>query len=234
MLPTLYLIPSTLGAENVNDFLPEGTLNIIRNLKHFIVEDSKTARAFLKTCNIVYTQSDLSVEVLDKHDPNQNIAQLMLPLKEGISMGVLSEAGCPGVADPGALVVAEAHRMGVKVVPLVGPSSLLLALMASGLEGQRFCFHGYITIDKTERMKKIQRMEEAAKTRKETQLFIETPYRNNQVLSDLLQHLGGETKLCLAVSINTPEEMIRTLKVKEWKNNKPELHKLPCVFLIGG
>ncbi len=234
MLPTLYLIPSTLGAENVNDFLPEGTLNIIRNLKHFIVEDSKTARAFLKTCSIVYAQSDLSVEVLDKHDPNQNIKELLSPLREGISMGVLSEAGCPGVADPGALVVAEAHRMGVKVVPLVGPSSLLLALMASGLEGQRFCFHGYITIDKTERMKKIQRMEETAKSRKETQLFIETPYRNNQVMSDLLQYLGGETKLCLAVSINTPDEMIRTLKVKEWKNNKPELHKLPCVFLIGG
>jgi 16S rRNA (cytidine1402-2'-O)-methyltransferase len=234
MLPTLYLIPSTLGAENVNDFLPEGTLNIIRNLKHFIVEDSKTARAFLKTCSLVYAQSDLSVEELNKHDANQNIAELLAPLKEGFSMGVLSEAGCPGVADPGALVVAEAHRMGVKVVPLVGPSSLLLALMASGLEGQRFCFHGYITIDKTERMKKIQRMEEAAKTRKETQLFIETPYRNNQVMSDLLQYLGGETKLCVAVSINTPDEMIRTLKVKEWKQNKPELHKLPCVFLIGG
>lgn len=234
MLPTLYLIPSTLGAENVNDFLPEGTLNIIRNLKHFIVEDSKTARAFLKTCSLVYAQSDLSVEVLDKHNPDQNIAALLTPLREGISMGVLSEAGCPGVADPGALVVAEAHRMGVKVVPLVGPSSLLLALMASGLEGQRFCFHGYITIDKTERMKKIQRMEEAAKSRKETQLFIETPYRNNQMMSDLLQYLGGETKLCLAVSINTPEEMIRTHKVKEWKQNKPELHKLPCVFLIGG
>jgi 16S rRNA (cytidine1402-2'-O)-methyltransferase len=234
MLPTLYLIPSTLGAENVNDFLPEGTLNIIRNLKHFIVEDSKTARAFLKTCSLVYAQNELSVEVLDKHDTNQNIAELLAPLKEGFSMGVLSEAGCPGVADPGALVVAEAHRMGVKVVPLVGPSSLLLALMASGLEGQRFCFHGYITIDKTERMKKIQRMEEAAKTRKETQLFIETPYRNNQVMSDLLQYLGGETKLCVAVSINTPDESIRTLKVKEWKQNKPELHKMPCVFLIGG
>lgn len=233
MLPTLYLIPSTLGAEKVNDFLPEGTLNVIRNLKYFIVEDSKTARAFLKTCGLVYAQSELNVAVLDKHDPDQNIADLLLPLQEGKSMGVLSEAGCPGVADPGALVVAEAHRRGVKVVPLVGPSSLLLALMASGLEGQRFCFHGYITIDKTERMKKIQRMEEAAKSRKETQLFIETPYRNNQVMSDLLQYLGGETKLCLAVSINTPEEMIRTLKVKEWKNNKPELHKLPTVFLIG-
>jgi len=233
MIPTLYLIPSTLGAEDVSLFLPEGTLNVIRSLHHFIVEDSKTSRAFLKTCSITIPQSELIVEVLDKHDPNQNVATLLNPMSDGHSIGLLSEAGCPGVADPGAKVVAEAHRKGYKVVPLVGPSSLLLALMASGLDGQQFCFHGYISIDKTERMKKIQRMEEAAKSRKETQLFIETPYRNNQVFADLVQYLGGETKLCIAVSLNTEEEMIRTLKVKEWKMQMPELHKKPCVFLIG-
>ncbi len=233
MIPTLYLIPSTLGAENVNDFLPEGTLTIIRSLQHFIVEDSKTARAFLKTCSITIPQSELVIQELDKHQPDQDMAELLLPMKSGISMGLLSEAGCPGVADPGARVVAEAHRNGYKVMPLVGPSSLLLALMASGLSGQQFCFHGYLPIDKGERMKKIQRMEEAAKSKKETQLFIETPYRNNQLLADLLQYLSGETKICLASDLTTTDEHIRTLKVKDWKKSPPELHKKPCVFLIG-
>ena len=214
-------------------FLPEGTLTVIKALKNFIVEDSKTARAFLKTCNIPTPQAELNVQELDKHDPDQNLNTLMQALAEGNDVGLLSEAGCPGVADPGARVVAEAHRKGYKVVPLTGPSSLLLALMASGLDGQRFCFHGYLPLDKMERMKKIQRMEEAAKSRKETQLFIETPYRNNQLLADLLQHLSGETKICLAADLTTPTEMIRTLKARDWKKEKPELHKRPCVFLIG-
>ena len=232
-MPILYLIPSTLGAGDVSMFLPEGTLTVIKALKNFIVEDSKTARAFLKTCNIPTPQAELNVQELDKHDPDQNLNTLMQALAEGNDVGLLSEAGCPGVADPGARVVAEAHRKGYKVVPLTGPSSLLLALMASGLDGQRFCFHGYLPLDKMERMKKIQRMEEAAKSRKETQLFIETPYRNNQLLADLLQHLSGETKICLAADLTTPTEMIRTLKARDWKKEKPELHKRPCVFLIG-
>ena len=232
-MPILYLIPSTLGAGDVSMFLPEGTLTVIKALKNFIVEDSKTARAFLKTCNIPTPQAELNVQELDKHDPDQNLNTLMQALAEGNDVGLLSEAGCPGVADPGARVVAEAHRKGYKVVPLTGPYSLLLALMASGLDGQRFCFHGYLPLDKMERMKKIQRMEEAAKSRKETQLFIETPYRNNQLLADLLQHLSGETKICLAADLTTPTEMIRTLKARDWKKEKPELHKRPCVFLIG-
>lgn len=231
-MPTLYLIPSTLGAEDVSLFLPEGTLSVIRALKHFIVEDSKSARAFLKSCAIPTPQADLDIQVLDKHNPDQDINLLLQALAAGHDTGILSEAGCPGVADPGSKIVAEAHRRSYKVVPLVGPSSLLLALMASGLEGQRFCFHGYLPIDRTERMKKIQRMEETAKSRNETQLFIETPYRNNQLLSDLLQYLSGETKICLAVDISLPAEMIRTLKVKDWKKQAPELHKRPCVFLI--
>ncbi|MBK7888315.1 MAG: SAM-dependent methyltransferase [Bacteroidetes bacterium] len=233
MISKLYLIPSSLGGVHVQDFLPEGTLTVIRSLQHFIVEDGKTARAFLKTCSITIPQSELVIQELDKHQPDQDMAELLLPMKSGISMGLLSEAGCPGVADPGARVVAEAHRNGYKVMPLVGPSSLLLALMASGLSGQQFCFHGYLPIDKAERMKKIQRMEEAAKSKKETQLFIETPYRNNQLLADLLQYLSGETKICLASDLTTPDEHIRTLKVKDWKKSPPELHKKPCVFLIG-
>ncbi len=232
-MATLFLIPSTLGAEDVSGFLPEGTLSIIHSLKYFIVEDAKTARAFLKSCNIPTPQAELDIRVLDKHDPNQDLNDLLSGFSSGNDVGVLSEAGCPGVADPGAKIVAEAHRRGITVKPLTGPSSLLLALMASGLEGQRFCFHGYLPIDKSERMKKIQRLEEYARGRKETQLFIEAPYRNNQLLSDLLQYLSGETRLCIAADITTADESIRTLKIKDWKKQKPELHKRPVVFLIG-
>ena len=232
-MPTLFLIPSTLGAEDVSAFLPEGTLAVIRSLKYFIVEDAKTARAFLKSCTIPTPQADLDIRVLDKHDPNQDLNDLLFGLTNGNDVGVLSEAGCPGVADPGAKIVAEAHRRGFAVKPLTGPSSLLLALMASGLEGQRFCFHGYLPIEKSERMKKIQRLEEYARGRKETQLFIEAPYRNNQLLTDLLQYLSGETKLCIAADLTTAQESIRTLKIKDWKKQKPELHKRPVVFLIG-
>jgi 16S rRNA (cytidine1402-2'-O)-methyltransferase len=171
--------------------------------------------------------------VLDKHNANQDLNELLHGLGTGNDVGVLSEAGCPGVADPGAKIVSEAHRRGYPVKPLTGPSSLLLALMASGLEGQRFCFHGYLPIDKGERMKKIQRLEEYARGRKETQLFIEAPYRNNQLLADLLQHLSGETRLCIAADLTTPQESVRTLKIKDWKKQKPELHKRPVVFLIG-
>jgi len=229
----LYLIPSTLGAEDVSGFLPEGTLTVIRSLRYFIVEDAKTARAFLKTCNIPTPQAELDIRVLDKHEPHQDLNDLLSGLLNGNDVGVLSEAGCPGVADPGAKIVAEAHRRGYTVKPLTGPSSLLLAIMASGLEGQRFCFHGYLPIDKGERMKKIQRLEEYARGRKETQLFIEAPYRNNQLMADLLQYLSGETRLCIAADITTADESIRTLKVKDWKKQKPELHKRPVVFLIG-
>jgi 16S rRNA (cytidine1402-2'-O)-methyltransferase len=232
-MPVLYLIPSTLGGDNVQLFLPEGTLEVIRRLRHFVVEDSKTARAFLKSCLIPTPQSDLDIQVLDKHASEQNPADLMKAMEQGFDVGILSEAGCPGVADPGASLVAYAHRKGYTVKPLTGPSSLLLALMASGLEGQRFCFHGYLPIDKSERMKKIQRMEEVARTRKETQLFIETPYRNNQLFGDLLLYLNTETRICVAIDLTTPNESVRTLKVKDWKKQKPELHKRPVVFLIG-
>lgn len=232
-MSTLFLIPSTLGAENVSLFLPAGTIEVVHSLKHFVVEDAKTARAFLKSCGIPTPQAELDIRVLDKHQPDQDLKALLQGLSDGNDVGVLSEAGCPGVADPGAKLVAEAYRMGHRVKPLTGPSSLLLALMASGLEGQRFCFHGYLPIDKQERMKKMQRIEEASRSRQETQLFIEAPYRNNQLLADLLQHLSGETKLCIAVDLTLSSEFIRTLRVREWKKQVPELHKRPTVFLIG-
>jgi len=230
---TLYLIPSSLGSSQASDYLPEKTLATLRSLRHFIAENAKTARAFLKTCDMPCPQSDLTVAELDKHDPAQQAEALLAPLIAGNDMGVLSEAGCPGVADPGAFLVAAAHRLGIRVVPLVGPSSLLLALMASGLEGQRFCFHGYLPIDRAERIKRIQKLEESARQRKETQLFIETPYRNESLFTDLVNGLGGETRLCLALDLTMPNEHIQTLRIRDWEKQKPSLNKRPCVFLIG-
>lgn len=178
-------------------------------------------------------QSELEVLALDKHDSDPHLDSLLVPLLNGHDTGLLSEAGCPGVADPGAAIVAAAHLKGVRVVPLVGPSSLLLALMASGLEGQRFCFHGYLPIDKTERVKRIQRLEDQSRQRNETQFFIETPYRNDALFKDLVTTLSGETRLCLAVDLSLPTESIQTKRVKEWKKQTPNLNKRPCVFLIG-
>jgi 16S rRNA (cytidine1402-2'-O)-methyltransferase len=230
---TLYLIPSSLGTTQASDYLPERTLTAIRSLRHFIAENAKTARAFLKTCEMPCPQSELEVLELDKHDPAQHVDSLLASLLNGHDAGLLSEAGCPGVADPGADIVAAAHRKGIRVIPLVGPSSLLLALMASGLEGQRFCFHGYLPIDKSERTKRIQRIEDQARQRKETQLFIETPYRNDALFKDLVTTLSGETRLCLAFDLSLPTETIQTKRIAEWKKQQPSLNKRPCVFLIG-
>lgn len=187
----------------------------------------------MKGCRITIPQADLRISVLDKHNEQQDTEPLLAPLREGYPIGLLSDAGCPGVADPGARVVSAAHRAGIEVIPMIGPSSLLLALMASGLEGQRFCFHGYLPIDKGERAKKIIRLEESAVSRKETQLFIETPYRNNGLITDLLQQLRGDTRLCIAADLTLPTQFIRTKKIKEWKKQVPDLHKRPAVFLLG-
>jgi 16S rRNA (cytidine1402-2'-O)-methyltransferase len=230
--PILYLIPSSLGNEDPEYFLPKETLNVIHRLSFFIVENEKTARAFLKSCKITIPQQELNIFELDKHNPNQDILEFLKPAKEGHSIGLLSEAGCPAVADPGALIVAAAHKLNITVKPLVGPSSLLLALMASGLDGQRFCFHGYLPIEKEARVKAIQKLEKEAQQKKETQLFIETPYRNNQMLNDLLASCNNETRVCLAVSLNTAEEWIKTLRIQDWKKQTPDINKKPCVFLL--
>ena len=230
--PCLYLIPSTLGNEDTELFLPKGTIEIIHLLKYFIVENEKTARAFLKTCKIVFPQSELVILELDKHDPKQDIQTFLKHSKDGHSIGLLSEAGCPAVADPGSLIVAAAHRLNLTVKPLVGPSSLLLALMASGLEGQRFCFHGYLPIDRDPKSKAILKLEREAQVNKQTQIFIETPYRNNTLLKDLLSICNNDTRLCIAVDLNTPSEWIKTMRIQEWKKQIPELHKKQVVFLL--
>ena len=227
----LYIIPVLLGGENISELLPQGTIDIAKRLKHFIVENEKSARKFLKLAGTP-DQSELQISELDKHADDINFHELLIAAKDGNDIGLLSEAGAPAVADPGAAVVNTAHQLKIKVIPLAGPSSILMALMASGLNGQSFCFHGYLPIDKDERFKKLKLIERDAQVRNQTQLFIETPYRNNQLLKDLIALLPGEMKLCIAANISLPEEYILTQTVSNWKKHIPDLHKQPCVFLI--
>ena len=228
----LYLIPSSLGADDVRLFLPQGTLDIIHSLRYFVVENEKTARQFLKICGITIPQSELIIEVIDKHS-TPHFDALLKPAISGHGLGLLSEAGCPAVADPGAGLVKAAYAHGVLVMPLVGPSSLLLALMASGMNGQSFCFHGYLPLDLEERVRKIKLLEKDSNQRKQTQLFIETPYRNNQLLKDLIANCDANTHLCIAANLTLPDQYISTKKIMNWKGKLPDLHKKPAVFLIG-
>lgn len=229
----LYLVPNTLGEYPPSVVLSENTLSIIRNLDTFIVENSKSARAFLKACEILKPQNELTILELDKHNPDEDLSHYLKPLQSGVNTGLLSEAGVPAVADPGARIVKRAHALGIRVVPLTGPSSILLALMASGLDGQRFSFHGYLPIDKQERIRFLQHLEKDSIQFSRTQIFIETPYRNNQLLKDLCEILKPEMRICIAVNITLPDENIRTLTVKEWRKSSPDLHKKPVVFCIG-
>jgi 16S rRNA (cytidine1402-2'-O)-methyltransferase len=229
----LYLIPCTLGEYAPSQVLPVPVLELIRTLDTFIVENSKSARAFLKACEIPTPQNQLQLFEIDKHDDAQDITAFIAPLLQGKNVGLISEAGVPAVADPGARIVKLAHQKNIKVVPLTGPSSLLLALMASGMDGQRFCFHGYLPIDRNDRIKTLQRLEKDAIQYSQTQLFIETPYRNNNLLKDICDHLQPQTRLCVAVNLTLPDEKVITLSIRDWKKQSVDLHKKPAVFLIG-
>lgn len=232
MKGSLYIIPVLLGGDNVSDLIPQGTLDAVRPLKHFIVENSKSARQFLKLAGIATPQQDLVIQEIDKHSDVIPYEKYIKPALEGNDIGLLSEAGVPAVADPGAGFVLAAHRAGIKVIPLTGPSSLLLALMSSGLNGQSFCFHGYLPVQRDERILKLKQLEKDAQNKKQTQLFIETPYRNNQLVKDLVETLAGTTKLCIACNISLPDEYIKTQNISAWKNATPDLHKKPAVFLL--
>ena len=229
---TLYLIPVPL-ADNAaaKSFTPylAGTINHIRE---YIVENEKTARKFLKEAGLTIPQSDLSIHDYGKHNRDVNINSFFIGLTAGHDVGLMSEAGCPGVADPGSEIVAEAHRRGIKVVPLVGPSSILLALMASGFNGQSFTFHGYLPIDKVERAKKIKELEALASRFNQTQLFIETPFRNNPMLEEILRSCTAKTRLCIACNLTAEDEFVQTKTIAEWKQNTPDLHKRPTIFLL--
>lgn len=228
----LYLIPVTLGDTSLEKVLPSYNKEIILQIKHFIVEEVRTARRFLKKVEPSIDIDSLTFYPLNKHTLAAEISGYLKPLVGGEPMGVISEAGCPAIADPGADVVAIAQRRGLKVVPLVGPSSILLSVMGSGFNGQSFAFHGYLPIDQAERTRKIKQLEQRAYAEDQTQLFIETPYRNRRLLEELLQTCRPQTRLCIACNVTCEDEYIRTRTVKEWKGNFPNLEKRPCIFLI--
>lgn len=229
---SLYLIPTTMGESNPFDVLPQTVKNTIDNLSHFIVENDKTARRFIKNISPEKQQSSLQLYPLNKRTEPSEYASYIQPCLDGQSVGVISEAGCPGVADPGAEIVALAHQNNIKVIPLVGPSSILMAMMASGMNGQSFAFNGYLPIDKSDKKKAIKNFERLSLEHNQSQLFIETPYRNNKLLEDLIQLLHKDTLVCVACDITLETEYIKTKKVQDWKREKVDLHKRPTLFII--
>ena len=232
MHPVLYLIPVTLGETAHDRVLPPYNRKVILSLKHFIVEDLRTARRFLKKTAPSIAPEELSFTELNGHTPPAAIPGMLAPLDAGVDIGLLSEAGCPAVADPGAEVVAAAQRKGYRVTPLIGPSSILLALMASGFNGQRFAFHGYLPIDAHGRTERIKAFEARMYAEDETQLFIETPYRNGKLLDDFVRVCRPSTLLCVACNITCDDEWILTLPIREWAKRRPDMKKKPAIFLI--
>ncbi|MFM9987691.1 SAM-dependent methyltransferase [Flavobacterium sp.] len=232
ILGKLYLIPTTLGEMNADDVLPQTIKRTIDFIDYYIVENEKTARKSIKIVHPEKKQSELKLFLLNKHTDSKEHLDFIKPLLEGHNVGLMSEAGCPGVADPGAVIVKIAHEKGIQVVPLVGPSSILLALMASGMNGQSFTFNGYLPIDKSEKKQAIKGLEKLSFDKNQSQLFIETPYRNNKLLEDILQTLQPNTLLCVACDITLPTEYIKTMTVNLWKKQKVDLHNRPCIFII--
>ena len=228
----LFLIPSVIAADTSAHVLPPQVLSTISQLDYFLAENLRTARRFISALKLGRPIDQLHFQVLDKRTPARDLPALLAPLHQGNNVGILSEAGCPGVADPGASAVAYAHQHHITVVPLVGPSSFLLALMASGFSGQSFAFHGYLPIDRAARRKAIQQLERAARQHRQTQLFMETPYRNNALLHDVVTYCQPTTQLCIAKDITGTNEIIKTLPIRQWKQQLPDLHKVPTVFLL--
>ncbi|MDR1437416.1 MAG: SAM-dependent methyltransferase [Candidatus Symbiothrix sp.] len=232
MQASLFLIPVPLGETELSNVLPAYNREILSTIRYFIVENIRTARRFLKQAGTVVPIDELTFYSLNKHTSPEDLSGFLDPLKNGHSMGIISEAGCPAIADPGAEVVAMAQRKGVKVVPLVGPSSILLALMGSGFNGQNFAFSGYLPVDGAGRIKALKALEIRIYSENQTQLFIETPYRNNQLMEDILKTCKPSTKLCVAADITLETELIRTKTTAEWKRQKPDLSKKPCIFAL--
>ena len=233
MTGTLYLLPCTLGDTPAEQVLPQHVIDIARRLKHFVVEQPKTTRQFLSALKPEHPIQSLHFATLNEHTESRELEGLLAPLLAGEDVGIVSEAGCPGIADPGADLVNLAHRRGIRVVPLVGPSSILLALMASGLNGQCFAFHGYLPIAEADRNKTIAALEAESAKRKQTQMFIETPYRNEKLFAALLTRCRPQTLLCVACDITLPGELIQTRSVEQWKSQPaPQLNKRPSLFLL--
>ena len=230
---TLHLIPVGLGEAEIAQWLPNAAQAQAASLTTFIAENAKTARAFLKLTPLTRALQEITIHELGHKVDDKTLTSWLQPLRQGIDIGVVSEAGCPAVADPGARVVALAHQWGVKVKPWVGPSSILLGLMASGLDGQRFAFHGYAPVDATDRARQIKVWEQTSAKQKQTQLLIETPYRNQAMFGSLIEQLKGNTRLCVARSLTTANEFVRTLTINQWKTTTaPDLDKHPTLFLF--
>ncbi|MBK0369980.1 SAM-dependent methyltransferase [Flavobacterium agrisoli] len=231
-LGKLYLIPTTMGESDPMDVLPQTVKRSIELINHYIVENEKTARKSIKAVLPEKKQSDLVLFTLNKRTESSEHLSFIQPLLEGQNMGLMSEAGCPGVADPGAVIVKLAHEKGIQVVPLVGPSSILLAMMASGMNGQSFTFNGYLPIDKDEKKTALKYFERISQDKNQSQIFIETPYRNNKLVDDLVQILNPSTHLCIATDITLPTEFIKTMRISDWKKLKVDLHNRPTIFII--
>ena len=229
---TLFLIPSVLAEDTASAVICRQVAEVTAQLKYFLVENARTARRYIKSIAPAHIIEDLQITVIDKNSSDAELTAALKPLLAGQDAGVISEAGCPGVADPGAELARLAHQHGVKVVPLVGPSAILMGLMASGFNGQSFAFHGYLPIEKRDRVQALKGLEKEMAQKDQTQIFMETPYRNRQMVEDLLQNLSKDTKLCIAANITGPAEFIKTLRVADWKGKVPDLHKQPAVFLI--
>jgi len=228
----LYLIPSLLGGNNYTYCLPPDFSEILKNIKHFIVEDIRTARRFLKYGNYKEQFDDIEFFLLNKHTAPEAFASFLTPAEQGNNIALISEAGCPCIADPGAIIVEMAQKSNIKVVPLIGPSSIILSLMASGFNGQNFAFLGYLPITPNERIQKLKEIEACIYKNDQTQIFIETPYRNQKVLQDILNVMHKNLKLCIACNITLPDEFIVTKSIADWKKNLPDINKKQSVFLL--
>ncbi len=230
---TLFLIPVDLGQPGADRLFPPFNLRMLEELNHLVVENERTARRFIRSVGNKRDFEGLNLMLLDKRTERDQLSEAVQLLLAGQDVGLMSEAGCPGVADPGQILVAEAHRYNIAVKPLIGPSSILLGLMASGLNGQHFTFHGYLPIEKKDRVNALRHLDNSVRSTRQTHIFIETPYRNQAMYDEILRTCAGSTMLCLAVDVTLTTESIRTLRVDEWKTQRPELQKRPCVFLLG-
>lgn len=228
----LYLIPNVLAENTAHQVIAPQVKEVIKNTRHYLVEDLRTARRYISSLKLGITIEELGMEILDKKTKEHQIKELMKPVFQGQDIGVISEAGCPGIADPGALAVAFAHQKGIQVIPLVGPSSMFLGLMASGFNGQSFAFLGYLPIDKKARIDSIKELESESLKYYRTQIFMETPFRNNHLFEDLKNTLHPNTKVCIAKNLTGKDEFIHSKTVADWKKVKVDLHKVPTVFLV--
>ena len=228
----LYLIPTVLAENTAEKVISPEIRDIVKNTKYYLVENVRTARRFISSLRLGLTIEELQFEILDKKTKPTELERIMQPIFSGVDIGIMSEAGCPGIADPGSAAVSYAHEKKVQVVPLTGPSSMFLALMGSGFNGQSFSFHGYLPIDKKDRINAIKQLEGESARHNKTQIFMETPFRNNHLFEDLKSTLSPNTKLCIAKNLTGSDEFIQTKTIQDWRKTKLDLHKIPVVFIL--